>query len=199
MGKEYKVLPGFGNMWTLAAAVEMAAKDEFSWANGERFQLQKIADGIRARCDAALRGNELPQDSGAMEKENGYILWVRGLGDLYLATSTADGWRIGQLPRLVRAEEAVREYAEAWIDRLRDNDKLDEWEGMEYPEFCQALHNANAPSFGFQNAMEGAMESLAKEWKDPEDMWELFGDVAYDAAWDRLQVLLREQADEENA
>ena len=78
-----------------------------------------------------------------------------------------------------KAMENAQEYGKSWMFQVAVEDGgLEEWRGLNYPAFCQALSNANAP-----------VRFEAEDWDA-----NLYN-AAVDAAWDELQRLLKEAAE----
>ena len=98
-----------------------------------------------------------------------------------------------------KAMESAREYGVAWMFKAAVEDEgLEEWRGLDYPAFCQALANANAPAFFSSFEKAECIQHLSEEEKVQFD--EADGDAdlynaAVEAAWDELQRLLKEDAE----
>lgn len=93
-------------------------------------------------------------------------------------------------------QENARECGKAWIFQVAVEDcGLEEWEGLDYTAFCQALANANDPAFFSSFERAGCIQHLSERERERFD--EADGDAdlysaAVEAAWDELQRLLAE-------
>lgn len=98
-----------------------------------------------------------------------------------------------------KALENAREYGKAWIFRVAVEDGgLEEWRGLDYPAFCQALANANAPAFFDSFERAGCIQHLSEEEGERFEVegWDAdLYNAAVEAAWDELQRLLAEDAE----
>ncbi len=105
-----------------------------------------------------------------------YAAWQVVLHVKYLRQVTEKQARVEEIMAKATA------MGEDWMAEVLENSELSEWENLTYPEFCQALSNANAPGF-------------------PIFAFHAECDTAYDAAWDYLQevIALFAKEKEENA
>ena len=95
-----------------------------------------------------------------------------------------------------KAMENALEYGKSWMFQVVvDDGGLEEWRGLDYPAFAQALANANAPVFFDSFERAGCIQHLSEAEK--EEFEEADGDAdlynaAVEAAWNELQRLLAE-------
>lgn len=93
------------------------------------------------------------------------------------------------------AKKEGAEYGRLWADAI-DEDELNEWKGMSYSDFRQALENANAPVFASKYEFE-QMDHLY-DWEDVEEWREFCLEEAKSAAWDTLVERLTQNMEAKN-
>ena len=98
-----------------------------------------------------------------------------------------------------KAMENAQEYGKSWMFQVAVEDGgLEEWRGLNYPAFCQALSNSNAPVFFDSFERAGCIQHLSEaemERFEAEDWDADLYNAAVEAAWDELQRLLKEAAE----
>ena len=93
-----------------------------------------------------------------------------------------------------KAMENAQEHGKAWMFRVAVEDGgLEDWRELDYPAFCQALANANAPAFLTSDEEADCIQHLPEDEKeqfDETDGRSSLYDAAVEAAWNELQRLL---------
>lgn len=99
--------------------------------------------------------------------------------------------------KMKKAMENVREYGIGYVGEYIASN-LEEWRGLNYPAFTQALANANAPVFFESFERAGCVQHLSEAEKvqfEEADGEAYLYNAAVEAAWDELQRLLAEAAE----
>lgn len=87
-------------------------------------------------------------------------------------------------------KDEAREYGRAWMEVILEDGEANEWNNLTWPEFQQALSNANSPSFTWRGGTDTDYSGLEGE----------FFAIASEAVWDTLEdsIAAEEDPDEED-
>lgn len=133
--------------------------------------------------------------------------WRESYGELYVYTQNAAGKNEWLMPvlslldpkdadelaclgtildqELEHFNTEAREYGRAWMEAIITDGEADEWNTLTWPEFQQALSNANSPSFTWRGGTDTDYSGLEGE----------FFAVASEAAWDTLEDSIAAEED----
>lgn len=138
--------------------------------------------------------------------------WMELRGDIYVYTvndvtnefewvvpvcallDPADADEIACLGSILNQElnhlkEEATSYGKAWMGAIIIDDEVDEWIDLTWPEFIQALDNANDPSFTWHGGTDTDYTNLEGE----------FFEIAAEAAWDFLKDYDPDTTDDDTA
>ena len=84
-------------------------------------------------------------------------------------------------------KDEAKEYGKEWMEVILTDGDVDEWKTLTWPEFQQALSNANSPSFTWRGGTDTDYSELEGE----------FFAIASEAAWDTLGDYIANEEDPE--